>query len=466
MKLAGRWIFTGLLFATALLLGSHDTHSAPPSSADPPGRDAVMDWNSVALEVVAEDHSGTFGPPSQGGPVRTARALAIVHAAVFDAVNSIEPQHTPYLLSHPGQGASIDAAAATAAHDTLIALYPDQAAELDAELSAYLAVIPDGQSKARGIALGRLVAKKMLKEREDDGSTAPMPYTPGTDPGDHQLDPLNPGQGYLDPGWGSVLPFALASGDQFQALPPPALGCAEYTSAFEEVKSLGGDGIITPTSRTAEQTEIGLFWAYDGARGLGVPPRLYNQIAQVIAIQEGNTEVENARLFALLNIAMADAGIAAWETKYHYDLWRPIVAIRQAHTDGNPATAADTTWRPLGAPASNQSGNDFTPPFPAYTSGHSTFGGALFRTLENFYGTDSIAFDFVSDELNGITTDSQGVVRPLVVRHFSSLSQAAEENAISRIYLGIHWRFDATEGIVQGTAVADHVFANILQPLP
>jgi hypothetical protein len=172
--------------------------------------------------------------------------------------------------------------------------------------------------------------------------------------------------------------------------------------------------------------------------------------------------VENARLFALVNIAMADAGIASWETKYIYDLWRPVVGIRNGHLDGNPDTPGEPDWRPLGAPASNSGDpdGDFTPPFPAYTSGHATFGGAVFRILERFYGTDDIAFDAQSDELNGITEGANGEIRPAVTRHFDSFGQAMEENAQSRIYLGIHWQFDAQEGIKQGSAIADYVFDN------
>jgi hypothetical protein len=157
---------------------------------------------------------------------------------------------------------------------------------------------------------------------------------------------------------------------------------------------------------------------------------------------------------------MADAGIALWESKYYYEFWRPITGIREADVDGNPATVGDPTWAPLGAPFSNGGGPNFTPPFPAYPSGHAGFGGALFQTLRNFYRTDDIAFTFVSDEFNGVTQDNQGTVRPLIPRSFSSLSQAEEENGQSRIYLGIHWAFDKTQAIAQGRRVADYVFEN------
>lgn len=430
---------------------------------DPPGRDSILDWNAIAIEAVRQDHSFTFGPPEQGGPTRASRALAIVHAAMFDAANSADHHYEPYLVLKSERPASLDAAVATAAHDTLVALYPDQKAVFDAEFYAYLDAISPGSELARGIFVGEFVAKKVLKSRKKDGSNARMPYRTVLAPGRHQPDPLHPQQGFLTPGWGNVEPFTTYDISAFRSPPPPPLTSAAYTAAFNEVKSVGEKNSLT---RTAEQTEIGLFWAYDGVPGLGVPPRLYNQIARTIAEQEGNTEIENARLFALVNLTMADAGIASWDTKYGFDFWRPIVGIRNADIDGNPATTKGVSWEPLGAPASNSSGTNFTPPFPSYTSGHATFGGALFQVLTRFYGTDNIEFDFISDELNGVTTDFQGNVRPLVVRHFNSLSHASWENAQSRIYLGIHWSFDAEAGVTQGKAIADHAFDGVLRPLP
>jgi hypothetical protein len=191
-----------------------------------------------------------------------------------------------------------------------------------------------------------------------------------------------------------------------------------------------------------------------------------------IARQRRTRGVHLARLLALVNVAMADAGIAVWESKYHYEYWRPVTGIREADPgtgptglgDGNPATIGDPTFTPLGAPASNLAGPNFTPPFPAYPSGHAGFGGALFETLRNVYGTDDIAFTFVSDEFNGVTRDASGAVRPLVPRRFASLSDAEEENGQSRIYLGIHWAFDKTEAIAQGRQVADFAFMHAFAP--
>ena len=273
--------------------------------------------------------------------------------------------------------------------------------------------------------------------------------------------------------WGEVKPFVMLFPGQFRVPPPPALNSPEYAAAFDEVKRLGGDGIVTPTERTAEQTQIGVYWAYDGTPSLCAPPRLYNQIAVHIADQMGTDEIKLARLLALINTAMAEAGTVSWDSKYFYQCWRPVTGIREADEgfgpsglgDGNPDTVCDATFSPLGAPASNLTGPNFTPPFPAYPSGHATFGGALFQTLRKFYGTDNIAFTFVSDEFNGVTEDNSGNARPLIPRSFSSLSQAEEENGQSRIYLGIHWSFDKTAGIDQGRAVADYVFKKAFKPV-
>jgi hypothetical protein len=248
--------------------------------------------------------------------------------------------------------------------------------------------------------------------------------------------------------------------------PPPALNSLEYAAAYNEAKRLGGDGVITPTERTPEQTQIGTFWAYDGTPSLCAPPRLYNQLTMKIANQMGSDDLELARLLALVNVAMADTAMAVWDSKYHYDFWRPITAIRESDPgtgptstgDGNAETIGDPIFSPLGAPASNLNGPNFTPPFPAYPSGHAGFGGAVFQTLRRFYHTDNIAFTFVSDEFNGTTRDSNGNIRPLIPRSFATLSQAEEENGQSRIYLGIHWAFDSTQGIVLGRHVADYVF--------
>lgn len=427
-----------------------------------PAVDMVLHWNEITL--VAQQNDIVVGQaPEQRGPTKSARALGIVSAAVYDAVNSIDESYTAYLIDvNAANGASIDAAAAQAAHDTLVALYPRQKAYFDAELTTSLAGIAS-QSAQDGIAVGRQVAANILAWRASDPSGMTGGYTPGTGPLDWKPDPLHPAQTALSPDWGNITPFTIISSTQFQLPPPPAVGSAEYEAAFAEVKAYGGDGLGTPTIRTQDQTQAGIFWGYDGQPGLGTPPRMYNQIVSQIAIAQGNSEIENARLFALVNLAMADAGISSWKTKYTYSFARPITAIREAANDGNPNTVGVVDWSPLGAPADNGNGTNFTPPFPAYSSGHATFGGAVFESLRNFYGTDRISFTLVSDEYNGRTVDQNGNVRPLLPRHFDTLSQAEEENGQSRIYLGIHWSFDKTGGILQGNQIADWAFNNFLK---
>ena len=426
--------------------------------------DAVLRWHEVMMEACTVDNSLNY-ISDQGGPTRAARAMAIIQGAVFDAVNSIDERYTRYLIDvDEAPGSSIDAAVAQTAHDTLVAMYPKQKATFDAKLIEELAKVDSG--RAEGVAVGSQVAAVMLADRANDGSGVSNTYTPGTGPLDWKPDPLHPGQKALTPDWGFVKPFTMNDGSQFRPAPPPDVNSAEYLAAYQEVLRLGGDGVTTPTERTAEQTEIGIFWGYDGQPGLCTPPRLFNQIAHQIAVERGNTLVQNARLFALLNFAQADAGVSAWEAKFFYNFARPVTAIREAALDGNPLTTADPNWSPLGAPADNGSGTNFTPPFPAYVSGHATFGGAIFEVLRQFYGTDQIPFTFISDELNGKTVDQFGFPREVRPRHFDTLSQAEEENGQSRIYLGIHWSFDKTRGIHEGNQIADFAFENFLRVNP
>ena len=388
--------------------------------------------------------------------------MAIVHIAVFDALNAIAGGYQGYTGLRPApDGTSAEAAIALAAHDTLVALFPSQRADLDAQLDDDLAGVRDGRAKTNGIKLGRAAAAAILARRADDGAGHPEPrvgidFITSDEPGKWRQDPISQHPLALGAHWGDVAPFVLKAVDQFRVPPPPDLDSRAYTAAFNEVKALGGDGVVTPTVRTDDQTFAGIYWAYDGTPSLCAPPRLYNQIAMRIAEQRKTRGIELARLLALINTAMADAGIAIWESKYHYEFWRPVTGIRER--DGNPRTEKDPTYSPLGAPASNLTGPNFTPPFPAYPSGHAGFGAALFQVLRDFYETDRIAFTFVSDEFDGETVDNQGNVRPLVPRSFASLSEAEEENGQSRIYLGIHWAFDKTEGITQGRRVAAYVF--------
>jgi hypothetical protein len=444
--------------------------------------DIILEWNAIMLEANARDHSRQA--PEQGGPVLTSRAFAIVSAAMYDAYNSIARVGDAYLVTVPlarsantmpfARSASADAAVAQAAHDTLVALYPSQRDLFDDALYETLTGIPNGWRESHGRIAGAFVARKLLAHRAHDGSDdIGGEYLPNGAPGFHDVDPLHTDQGFYAAGGKTMTPFAMPDVNNFPArsLDDASiegrlafLQSPEYTAAYNEVLAVGSDGISAPTERTEEQTIIGIYWGYDGRPGLGTPPRLYNQIVRQVASQEGNTVAENARLFALVNIAMADAGVASWNTKYHDAFWRPVMAVRSADDDGNDATIADADWTPLGAPASNPRPGEtnFTPPFPAYTSGHATFGAAALEILERFYGRDDISFSFISDEFNGVTIGADGHVRPVVERTFGSFTQAKIENAQSRIYLGIHWRFDADEGIRQGDAVANFVFDHLL----
>jgi hypothetical protein len=441
-----------------------------------------MEWNAVAIEAAKQDHA--IGAPGlQFGPTRTARALAIESIAVYDSVNAIDRSCTSFLVSdvHASAGASIEAAAAQAAYETLRALYPYLEQSLfKPVLDADLKKIAPGPAR-QGVAVGKAVALEVLGDRSGDGSQKdavdqPNGYVYGDMPGQWRPDPLHPNVQPLTPDWGQVTPFAVLSATQFGAPLPPSITSKEYADAYKEVKALGGDGVHTPSTRTPDETIIGLFWGYDAQPGLCAPIRFYNQIAEVLSKQEGLTEIQNARFFALINVAMADAAITVWNDKYRYNLWRPVTAIRENDPgtgptglgSGNPYLVGqgDPTWQPLGAPADNNNGTNFTPPFPSYTSGHAGIGGALFETMKDFFRTDNIHFTIVSDEFNTITIDQNGQPRPLIPRSFDSFSQAAEENGESRIYLGIHWQFDKVQGIKSGGEIADWVFNHFMASRP
>ncbi len=447
--------------------------------------DRLRYWNRVAVDSSGLDHTPVapgenriFG--HQLGPGRSSRAMAIVHIATADAVASIKggfKRYTP--IPNAPAGASVDTAIATAASATLIAMYPSHQQRI---LELYAADLVDApgtvQEKAKGVLAGTVAAAAILALRQNDGSNHPedvmgTDYIPGDGAGEWRQDPISLSPVALGSHWADVKPFVIASKSQFRTPPFPAMTSAAYAAAFDEVKALGGDGTNTATSRTADQTQAGIYWAYDGTPSLCAPPRLYNQLATKLTESETSV-VKLARVFALVNVAMADAGIAAWDSKYFYKILRPVTGIREADPgtgptgsgDGNPATVGDVAFSPLGAPASNLTGPNFTPPFPAYPSGHATFGGALFQVIRRIVGTDNVTFTFTSDEYNGTTIGNDGVVRPLLPRTFTSLSQAEEENGQSRIYLGIHWSFDKTEGIKQGRKVADYVVNKVFRPIP
>lgn len=401
--------------------------------------DIVLEWNRAATDTLLNN-------TDQQNPGMASRTMAMVNLAIYDAFAMTTPQGSSFYnygtSIAPDFSASTKAAAAQAACTVLSMIYPDQASSLQSRLSLSMAAIGDSASKTSGIALGNAIGQSIYARRANDGYDSNTQYIPSNEVGHWQPDPVNPGQQAWGPDWGDVQTFALQSNSQFLPPPPPALTSQEYADAFNEVKDLGA---LNSSTRTAEQTEIGLFWAYDRV-GMGTPIRMYNQALTTIAMQQGNTEAQNAELFAKASVAAADAGIVAWNAKFEHDLWRPVTGIREADLDGNPGTEADPDWVPLGAPGGD--GSSFTPPFPTYISGHATFGAAIFETIAEFYGTNDIPFSLVSDEVPGVT------------RSFLSLSEAMQENGRSRVYLGIHWNYDDTMGQWTGQQVAHYISAS------
>lgn len=389
--------------------------------------DVVTDWNAAALAAIRV---------ARTPPPTASRALAILHLSIYDAVNGIARTHRPYLVqSAVRASASREAAAAAAAHRALITLFPGSAADFDALLANTLSTIRPGPHQESGVAWGQSVAAQVLASRANDGADAVVPPPTGSGPGAWVPTPAAFAP-YLQPQWGMVVPFAMISREEFRPGGPPRLDSATWAEDYNEVKALGA---ATGSSRTADQSEIALFWA-DGA-GTETPPGHWNHIAQDVAAVSGSSLEENARLFALLNIAMADAAICAWDAKYTYSNWRPVTAIRAGDTDGNPATSPDATWSSFIA----------TPPFPDYVSGHSTFSAAAAAVLALFFGTDDLVFITGSDALPGVS------------RSFPSFSAAAAEAAMSRVYGGIHYRFASQDGLNAGTQIGRFTFRNYLQ---
>lgn len=416
--------------------------------------DVVLDWNAISLNVVREwtapaDDSDSIRSAGAQPPV-VARNFAMIHIAMYDAINAIEKTHQSYLESLPDvpEGASTVAAAAAAAHQVASQLYgsPDELVIWQATLDEALNTVAEGSAKAQSIAFGRLIGNAVLAARVDDGASSSVGYTPGSSAGDWNStapDFLPP----LLPQWPSVRPFALTTSHQFLPAAPPELSSPAYAAAVDEVMRLGR---FESAARTSEQTEIALFWA-DG-RGTFTPPGHWNQIAADVSLSQGKSTADNARLFALLNIALADAGIAAWDAKYEYDLWRPIDAIRKADSDGNGSTLADPSWTPLLN----------TPPFPTYTSGHSTFSGAASAVLNAVLGSD-VSFTTRADAGHQAPGQSPVDSPNIQSRDFAGFDQAAEEAGLSRIYGGIHFSFDNTAGLESGRLVGQYVVSHFLQ---
>ncbi len=389
------------------------------SIGTPANGDVVTDWNTAALDAI---RAGRTPPPI------ASRSLAILHVSIYDTVNGIARTDEPYLVqSSASASASREAAASAAAHKALVNLFPAAVSSFDALHAAILAGIPNGPQKTAGIVWGEFVANQILAARANDGSDAIVPPPGGSGPG--VWVPTPPAFApYLLPQWGFVVPFGMRSSPQFRPPGLPSLDSEQYAADYNEVKELGA---AVGSTRTEEQAQIALFWA-DGA-ATETPPVHWNSIAQIIAAGQGNTLEENARLFALLNIAMADAAICAWDAKYTFHFWRPVTAINFAE------------------PLLNWTSFIVTPPFPDYVSGHSTFSGAAATVLPFFYGTEDLPFTTGSDFLPGVT------------RSFPTCLDAAEEAAVSRLYGGIHFRSANEDGLQAGISIGEWTDSHYLQ---
>jgi hypothetical protein len=415
--------------------------------------DAVTAWNANAGKAAI----AACMPPNDD-PLHESRLYAMAHIAIHDALNAIDRRSRPYAFSaKASRGASPDAAVATAARDVLVALlsqppapFPPECgaagvASVEADYAAALDAISNGRAKTRGIEVGKAAATAILALRAADGADTPLivtDYPQGSNPGEYRFTPGTPF--VFAPGWRDVTPFVLRDSSQFRPGPPYAVTSRKYTADFVEVKRLGGDGITTPSARTPEQTEIGLFW-------LESSPLQWNRIARAVSAKTGLDLWEQARLYGLLNMALADGYIGTFDTKYHYNYWRPVTAIQNAATDGNPNTSADPTWTPLVT----------TPPVPDYDSGHSVEGGAAAKVLKRFFGTDHISFETCSLTLPPGSTCTDPTP---VLRHYTSFSQAAAENGLSRILNGFHFRKAVDEGIEHGRKIGNRAVDRFLRP--
>ena len=364
----------------------------------------VVHWNIVALQTT---RAAAFNP------LRETRALALVSAAIFDAVNSITRRYEPYAVRVPARNMdSTEAATHAAAHDVLVALYPDMKAALDAEYDARLAAVPNGTAKSNGIDTGRAVAAALVALRSFDHANDKSEYQPGASPGAWRPTPPASAAA-LEPGWGNVTPFFLAAGSQFRPGPPPALGSPTYNADLNEIASLG---VQTNSRRTPAQTEAAQFW-------ISTAPQLWNQAAQQLAVTRRLGASDTSYAFLLLNAAGADAMIAAWDSKYTYNQWRPVTAIR--------AQLPDPTWTPL----------INTPPFPDYIAGHTAYAGAAEAALEQLFGGRPGSFSLTSATANG-------------ARHtYESFKEVGDEVVNARVWGGVHWRTSSTAGRTIGNRV-------------
>jgi uncharacterized protein (TIGR03118 family) len=390
--------------------------------------DVVLQWNQAVLQAIRNDK------PTIGFVTRD---LAIVHTAIYDAVNAIDHAGSVFHVSADAPtDASPVAAADAAGLVTASALFPTDTAMFQATYQAALAAVPAGQAQTDGLAVGSFVAEQTLLSRATDGANAVVPYTPGNNPGDWRPTPpaFAPAQ---TPQWPFVTPFALTSGAQFRPPPPPALTSAAYAAGFNEVKDFGR---IDSTIRTPQETEVARFW--EAKAGTPQIPGYWNLIAENAATSQGNTLDQDARLFAELNVTLADDTIAFFDAKYTYNRWRPVTAIQLADQDGNPDTVADPTWLPLLNTANH----------PSWVSAHGGISGAASAVLANFFGTDNVSISLTSEDLKGVT------------HSFTSFSAAATQAENSVVWSGTHFRFDVVAGDTQGKEVAQFVGQHFFQP--
>jgi len=381
----------------------------------------VTDWDEKAVSLV---QTGTVRPP-----FTSHRTMAILHVAMFDAINSIEPRYKPYMVKLPAApDISKEAAAAAAAHAVLVKLVPDAGADVQATLASSLATVPEGEAKAKGIQLGQEVAAKILAARENDGASAPDAYRPRTKPGIYIPTAM-------PVGWqvASMTPFVLASPSQFRAKPPPSLKSAEWAKDYNEIKDLGAKN---STKRTPRQTEDARFW-------LLVGPRAYHPMPRQIVIAKNMDVLDSARFMALFSMAMVDCGIAFFDAKYKYEFWRPITAIRNGDIDGNPATERDASWEPI----------DATPLHPEYPCAHCVQSSTAAAVIQGLLG---------SDEIPEVALTSPFV--PGVTHRFTNLRAFTDEVANARIYAGFHYRFSTIAGREMGQKIGAYVLKSVMQP--
>jgi hypothetical protein len=397
---------------------------------DPPlldlwANEVILEWNVVA-------HDALVAETEYANPLAAARIYAMTHLAQHDAINAITPAYETYALETRGPGAAPVAAAAAAAHGVLTVLLPAQRSLFDEQLARSIAGLPVGVRTA-GVALGEQAAAAILERRQDDGADTPIvgDYVPGSGPGRYQFTPPFPFA--FAPGWQHVQPFALSSADQFRSAPPPSLDSQAYATDFDEVRLIGRSD--SPT-RTPAQSASAKFWYEFSDIG-------WNRIARTVAAERTLGLQSTARLFALLNMALSDAYVAGWDGKYHYDFWRPYTAVREAGSDGNPLTTADPEWEPA----------EPTPPVQDYPSTHSALGNAAAAVLASVFGDDT-----------PFTVTSSTAVPAGTSRAFASFSQAADENADSRVVGGLHFRFACEAGQELGRRVGDWTVAHHLRP--